>query len=229
MKNVIIVGASGYGKLVADVVLNNGDNVLGFLDDAPQCDEFFHRPVLGTSQDYAKYKDAEFCIAIGNATVRERIATMMEGVKWYTAIHPKAVISPYDVAIGEGSVVLPGAVIDPGVTIGKHTLVNCNAVVAHDCNVGDYCHISVGTNIAGTVNIGNRTWVGIGASVSNNINICGDCMIGAGAVVVKDITEAGTYVGVPAHKLGGVILGDKLRFPRLFYLQDTDCELRVAA
>ncbi len=200
-RNVIIIGASGFGKQTADIVLNNRDNVIGFLDDNPETVEFFHRPVLGKTTDFAQFSDCEFVISIGNADIRERIADMMGNAKWYTAIHPKAVVSPYDVNIGDGCVVLSGAVIDPGVTIGKHSLINCNAVVAHDCNIGNYCHISVGTNIAGMVNIGDKTWVGIGSSVSNNLRISGGCMIGAGAVVVKDIEESGTYVGVPAKKI----------------------------
>lgn len=201
MKKVIIVGASGFGKIAGDAVLCAGDEILGYLDDAPQSKFFFHRPILGNSNDYINYPEAFFLVAVGNARIREKIVSKMDGVKWYTAIHPKTVISPYDVKIGEGTIVLPNAVIDPGVTIGKHCLINCSAVVAHDCKISDYVHISVGTKIAGTVNIGSRTWVGIGATVSNNLSICEDCMIGAGAVVVKSITESGTYVGVPAKQL----------------------------
>jgi len=49
--------------------------------------------------------------------------------------------------------------------------------------------------------VGEGTMVGIGATVSNNVSVCDGCMIGAGAVVVKDITEPGTYAGVPARRL----------------------------
>lgn len=52
--------------------------------------------------------------------------------------------------------------------------------------------------LAGNVTVGRRTWVGIGASVKNGVTICDNCMIGAGAVVVKNISEPGTYIGVPA-------------------------------
>ena len=69
--------------------------------------------------------------------------------------------------------------------------------------IEDYVHVSVGSHVAGTVHIGEGTWVGAGAVISNNVEICADCMIGAGAVVVKDITEPGTYVGVPAKKNKG--------------------------
>ena len=50
--------------------------------------------------------------------------------------------------------------------------------------------------------VSENTWIGAGATVSNNVNICADCMIGAGAVVIKNIEEPGTYVGVPARKIG---------------------------
>ena len=200
-RNVIIIGASGFGKLTADIVLNSRDNLIGFLDDNPDLSEFFHKPILGKTTDFKNFLNCEFIVSIGNADTREKIVNMMGNVKWYTAIHPNAIISPFDVAIGEGSVILPGAIIDPGVTIGKHSLINCNAVVAHDSIIGNFCHISVGTNVAGTVIVGDKTWVGIGSSVNNNLSICGGCMIGAGAVVVKDIKEPGTYVGLPAKKI----------------------------
>jgi acetyltransferase-like isoleucine patch superfamily enzyme len=72
--------------------------------------------------------------------------------------------------------------------------------VDHDCEIGDFSHISPGATIAGEVKIGARTWVGAGATVSNGISVCDGCIIGAGAVAVKDITEPGTYIGVPAKK-----------------------------
>ena len=202
MNKVIIIGASGFGKLVADIVLNNGDEVVGFLDDNPEiAPVFFDRPVLGKSIDFERFADCKFIISIGNPKIREMMVNRMKSVEWYTAIHPKAIISPYHTKIGKGTVILPGAVIDPYASIGDFCLINCNAVVAHDCVIDDYVHISVGTNVAGTVHVGKRTWIGIGASVSNDVNICEDCMIGAGAVVVKDISESGTYVGVPAKRI----------------------------
>ena len=79
---------------------------------------------------------------------------------------------------------------------------NTCASVDHDCEVRDYVHVAVGAHLCGTVEVGAYTWIGAGATVSNNVSICPECMIGAGAVVVKDIVEAGTYVGVPAGRVG---------------------------
>ena len=96
---------------------------------------------------------------------------------------------------------MPNAVINAGAKIGEHCIINTGAIVEHDNILENYVHISVGAKLAGTAHVGIATWIGIGASVSNNLSICENCMIGAGAVVVKDITESGTYIGVPARRM----------------------------
>lgn len=201
MKKVVIIGASGHGKVVADIVVRSGDQVIGFLDDNSKLnDEFAGFPVLGRVEQFREYKDCWFVVAIGNVQIREKIVSQLQGVKWYTAIHPSAVISDLEVKIGEGTVVMANAVVNPGASIGKHCIINTSAVVEHDNRIDDFAHISVGAKLAGTVHVGKRTWIGIGASVKNNISICQDCMIGAGAVVVKTIEQAGTYIGVPVER-----------------------------
>lgn len=200
MSDVIIIGAGGHARVIADIVRCRGDRLLGFLDDHANAGSG-EIPVLGKIEDYVNYPNACFIIGIGNAAARRRIAGQMEGVRWYTAIHPAAVISEMNVSIGPGTAVMAGAVINPGAVIGAHCIINTAAVVEHDNRIGDFAHISVGAKLAGTVTIGADTWVGIGAVVSNNLSICGGCMIGAGAVVVRSITEPGTYVGVPAGRI----------------------------
>ena len=200
-KEVIILGTSGHGRVVMDIVQRSGDTVLGFLDDNPPGETFMDLPVLGGCSDFYRWPDACFVIAIGSAAVRKKLSDRMEGVRWYTAIHPNAVVSALDTQIGEGSVVMANAVVNAGAKIGKHCIINTSAVVEHDNWIGDFVHISVGAKLAGTVTVGNRTWVGIGAVISNNLTVCADCMLGAGAVVVQNVTEEGTYVGVPARKM----------------------------
>ena len=192
-KQVIIIGASGHGKVIADIVLKSGDTIKGFLDDFYENDTFIGFPVLGKSDNYMEYNDCYFIVAIGNPIIRERIVNHLRDVKFYTAIHPQAIISSIGVHIGEGTVIISCA------DIGKHCIINTSSVVEHDNVIEDYVHVSVGTKLAGTVHVGKSTWVGVGATVKNNVSICDDCMIGAGAVVVKDIKEKGTYIGVPAR------------------------------
>lgn len=204
MRRVVIVGASGHGKVIADIVHKSGDIVIGFLDDNPELyDTFIGLPILGTIKEWGSYKDYEFVIAIGNAVVREKISREL-AVRWYTAIHPNSVVSSIDVSIGIGTVIMANAVVNSGSKIGNHCIINTGAVVEHDNKLEDFVHISVGAKLAGTVSIAKGTWIGIGAVVKNNLSICGSCLIGAGAVVVKDITISGTYVGVPAEMVADI-------------------------
>lgn len=191
-REVIIIGASGHGRVIADIVRASGDILLGFLDDDPA------KKTLGPVSDHVKYPGAEFVVGIGNAAARERISSIP--VKWYTAVHPAAVVS-LSASIGEGSVVMPCAVINADAVIGRHCIVNSGAIVEHDDRIEDYAHISVGAKLGGTVSVGRKTWVGIGAAVKNNVSICADCVIGAGAVVIHPIEEKGTYIGVPAERM----------------------------
>lgn len=200
MADVIIIGAGGHARVVADIVLCQGHRLLGFLDDSPSATGAYGIPVLGPVDRYIDFPHARFLIGIGSAAVRRKLASRLEGVQWHTAIHPAATVSRLGVTVGEGSVVMAGAVVSPGARIGAHCILNSGSVVEHDNVIGDYVHISVGAKTAGTVTIGDDTWVGIGATVSNDLTVCGGCMIGAGAVVVKNIDAPGTYVGVPARR-----------------------------
>lgn len=193
-----ILGASGHGKVVADIAKLNGYSEIYFYDDDTRITECAGHRVVGTENDFST-AIGHFFVAIGNSWIRKRVMEKYRNYTFPILIHPGAVVAE-DVEIGYGSVVMAGAVINPGVRIGKGVIVNTSSSIDHDCTIGDYCHIAVGSHLCGTVISGEGSWIGAGATVSNNVNICGGCMIGAGAVVVKDINEPGTYIGVPAKK-----------------------------
>lgn len=201
-KEVIIIGASGHGKVIADIIQLNGNIVKGFLDDNEkiQGKSIVGFPVLGKTEDYVKYPDCEFVIAIGDANIRKKIADSLD-VKWHTAIHPEATVSKLDTSIGEGTVIMANAVVNPSAKIGRHCIINTGAVVEHDNVLGDFVHISPNATLAGAVTVGKMTHIGAGSAVKQVISITSDCIIGAGTVVIKDITQSGTYVGVPARKI----------------------------
>ena len=204
-EKVVIIGASGHGKVIADIVLKSGDEVVGFLDDNPELqNDFIGFPVLGTVADAPKFNEYKFVIAIGNADIRERIANELNA-KWYTAIHPTAVISGIEVEIGAGTVVMANAVINSDAKIGKHCIVNTGAIVEHDNVIEDFAHISVGAKLAGNVTIGRKTWIGIGSQVIQGKTIGAETTIGAGAVVIDDIPNKCTAIGVPAKIMQYVI------------------------
>ena len=192
---LVIIGASGHGRVIADIARLNGYEDIVFLDDNKEVKECGGYPVIG---DSSTAPDGEIVVAIGNARIRKMLMERYSDRVMPVLIHPHAVIAR-DVNIGSGTVVMAGAVINPDTVIGAGCIINTCSSVDHDCNVGDFVHVAVGAHLCGTVNVEESTWIGAGATISNNINICGNCMIGAGAVVVKDITEEGTYVGVPAR------------------------------
>ncbi|MBM6840749.1 acetyltransferase [[Clostridium] spiroforme] len=197
MKKLVIIGASGHGKVIADIAVKNGYEEIVFLDDDEHIKECAGFPVVGRVS-VANEIDGDKIVAIGNANIREKIQNDLIGL--ITLIHPAAVISRR-VKIGEGTVIMAGAVINSDAIIGKGCIINTCSSVDHDCRIGNFSHVSVGAHIAGTVEIGIKTWIGVGSTISNNVKICGDCMIGAGAVVVKDIKKPGIYIGVPIKEL----------------------------
>lgn len=202
-KNVVIIGAGGHAKVIADIITKSNDNVIGFLDDNLDIQNktiYLNKTVLGTTKDIDKYKEYYFIIGIGNNNIRENIANSYD-LKWYTAIHPNAIIAN-EVSIEEGSVVMAGSIINTGTKIGKHCIINTKSSLDHDNIIENYVHISPGATLAGTVHIKEKTWICAGATIINNITIAKNNIIGAGSVVIKDINEEnGTYVGVPARRV----------------------------
>ena len=197
-KEVVIIGASGHGRVIADIIKSAGDIVLGFLDDGVFKDSKLN--ILGTSDDYIKYIDKYFIIAIGNNEIRREISCKLKNVKYYTAIHPFSFISD-EAVIEEGCVVMPGSVINSQARIKKHTIINSNSTIEHDCVVGEYSHVSPGSVLCGTVTVGDNSWIGARSVIKNNISVCDNVVVGAGGVVVKNIEEKGTYIGVPVKKI----------------------------
>lgn len=202
MKKLIIIGAGGHGKVIADIASGTDYDEIFFLDDTKKfIDEY---KVLGCINDFIKFKaeEYEFIVAIGNNDVREKIQRdlKLRDYKLAVLIHPSAVVSP-SADIKEGSVVMANCVINAGSVIGNGCIINTASTIDHDCVIQDYVHISPGVHIAGTVKIEKKTWIGVGSSVMNNIAICKDCIIGAGSVVIKDICNSGTYVGIPAKQI----------------------------
>ena len=192
-----ILGASGHGKVVADIAKLSGYDDIEFLDDDKTVKSCGIYPVVGRCSDALSIYNDVF-VAIGNADHRKKLIELLNNKKIPYLIHPKAVVAE-EVILGKGTVVMAGAVINPGVRIGIGSIINTCSSVDHDCVIGDYVHVSVGAHISGTVVVGENTWIGAGVTVSHNVDICSDVTIGAGAVVVRNIDKPGTYIGVPAR------------------------------
>lgn len=192
-----LFGASGHGKVIKDILNANGVKVEAFVDDNPDVNECGGCCVMHYATGLSP-----IIVSVGMNRIRkmivERLKTNNPTIKFGTAIHPSAIVSP-TVQIGEGTVVMAGTVINADAIIGKHCIINTGATVDHDCIIEDYCHIAPGTHISGATHVGEGTWVGVGSSVIQCLNIGKNCMIGAGSVVVKDIPDNVTAYGCPAE------------------------------
>ncbi len=198
-KKLIIIGAGGHGRVCAEAASLSGYSEIAFLDDK----NVEGLPVVGTLNDIEKYT-GEYCffVAIGDNSLRKKILKNVKelGGELTSIIHPFSNVSK-NAKIGEGTVIMAGAVINPGARICRGVIVNTCSSVDHDCVLKDFCHIGVGAHLAGTVIVGETSFVGAGTAVINNITIGDGVTVGAGAAVVKNLTETGTYVGVPARKI----------------------------
>jgi sugar O-acyltransferase (sialic acid O-acetyltransferase NeuD family) len=201
---IMIIGAGGHGKVVADIARLNGYKEILFLDDDISRKTNGRYQVVGTSNDIDRYKEEyDFFVAVGGNDMRERITVKLSemNIEQPILIHPSATVDE-TAKIGEGTVIMANAVINADSKIGRGCIINTSATVDHDCIIDDYVHISPGVHIAGGVQIGRKTWIGAGSTVINNVTVCEQCIVGAGSVVIKDIGECGTYVGSPARKVG---------------------------
>ncbi len=203
-ETLIIIGAGGHGKVLADIAASmNQWKQIAFLDDHSYASSCLGFPILGTSERIAEFTDqADFILGIGNNARRKDMQEQLarSGCSIATMTHPAATIGR-EVMLGEGTVVMAGAVINCSTRIGRGCIINTSSSIDHDNDIGDYVHISPGAHLAGSVTVGELSWIGIGASVINNISITSDSIVGAGAVVVQNVTEQGTYVGVPARRI----------------------------
>lgn len=191
-----LYGASGHSKVIIDILKQQQIEVEAVLDDAPKSDFIYDIPVVKAS-DMMLDVEALLIVSIGNNWFRKRIAESLK-VRFYTAIHSSAVVSPSTI-LGTGTVVMPNAVINAFSTLGNHCIVNSGAIVEHDCVLENYVHISPNAALAGGVSVGEGTQIGIGASVIQGIKIGKWVTVGAGAVIIEDLPDYAVVVGNPGR------------------------------
>lgn len=113
----------------------------------------------------------------------ERLKAKGYGVETY--IHPDARVYT-DHPVGEGSVVLPGAVIEPHARVGVNTMVWCNVTLAHHSSVGDHCWVASGAVVSGQAKVLRNTFLGVNCTVVNAVAVGEFNVVGAGALISRD-------------------------------------------
>lgn len=203
-KKLVIVGAGGHGKVVADIAMAAGYEIIGYIDDHAKDAPLPDLKVFGNLEVvpaiFSTNPEYKLILAIGDNAARKHIACSlaMDDISFAVVSHPFSAISRFAI-IKPGTVIMPGAVINAGAYIGKHVILNTACSVDHDCYIGDFVHISPGAHLAGNVTVGEGTHIGVGVSVIPGCKIGEWAVIGAGAVVVEDIPPKVVAVGVPAR------------------------------
>jgi acetyltransferase-like isoleucine patch superfamily enzyme len=209
MSDLLILGAGGHAKVVAETALATGFfSRIAFLDDRSHASNTIPKllgwPVLGPlSQALEPAIRSSFSaafVAFGKASSRlswlEKLNSMGYKLPWI--VHPTACVSP-SAQIGSGTVVLAHSVIQAQALIGSGVILNTRCSVDHDSQLSAGVHICPGASLAGEVKVGMRSWIGIGSSVIQQIRIGADVTVGAGAAVVRDLPDGVTAKGVPAR------------------------------
>lgn len=203
MKEIILLGAGGHAAVILDILkaqIANGEKIKikGLLDDSGKL-EWMGYPILGSTLEANDFNEENtyFIIAIGSNQMRDKLSQKYSHLKFFTAIHPSAIIGS-QVNIGAGTVVMPNAVINANSQIGQHVIINTGTIVEHDNLIDDYVHLSPNATLCGTVRVKPLTHIGAGATVIQGKMIGMQSMIGAGATVITDIPDQVVAVGTPA-------------------------------
>ncbi len=196
---IYLYGASGHGKSILDTLLEDKKTFGGWFDDIPnrKIGKLISAPF---PYGFVFEKD-HLIISIGDNENRKKVVEKLELNKkpnYSKATHPRSILSK-SVTIGEGTVVMAGAIINIDTIIGKHGIINTNASIDHDCQIGDFVHIAPGSTLCGGISIGSGTLVGAGATIIPNIKIGKGVIIGAGTVVISDIPDYSKVVGNPGR------------------------------
>lgn len=176
MKRLLIVGAGGHGRSVAEAVLAGGVfQLMGFLDDAvAQTRQVWQWPVFASTAEliHCRQHAEAAIVAIGNNGLREALQGRLRaaGFEIATVVHPQAMVSPR-ASLGAGCAVMAGAIVGTEARLGQGVIVNSGAVVDHHCQVDSFAHLSVRAAMAGGTVLGRAAWMQAGSVLGYGVRV----------------------------------------------------------
>lgn len=206
MKDLIIIGARGFGREVCNIARqcrewNMEWKLKGFLDDkSTSLDDYpGYPPILGPVETYDIQPDDVFVCALGEVNYKYHYVNLIKrrGGVFIDLIHPSAIIYS-NTTIGEGIIAGPFTYISSDCKIGNFVTVQPFTVVGHDVTIGNYCHINVGVFIGGFVKIGNFTTLHSGSNILSRLKIGNNVTVGTGSTVIRKVSDKSTVFGNPA-------------------------------
>ncbi|MCT6925668.1 acetyltransferase [Metasolibacillus sp.] len=205
-KEIIIIGNGGHASVLTEILLAQGEKILGFTAPTVENNQF-SLEYLGNDEVILNYSttDIELVLGVGMvgpASLRKNIfhCFNIQGYVFKNIIHPSAMIAP-SVIFGQGVQIMAGAIIQTNTKVADNTIINTGAVIDHDCHIEQDVHIAPGAKLSGNVHVRQGSHIGTGATIIQGIEIGTNCLIGAGSVVVKSINSGVTALGVPAKEV----------------------------
>ncbi len=218
MKKVVVIGGGGHAKVVTDIIrLEAKYTMAGIIDNFSSVgSQFLDYAVIGKDSDIPKLMEEEAIwggvIAIGDNALRAKIEKEVRAISkdfvFINCVHPRSIVAK-DTQLGEGNVLMAGAVINPATQIGNHCVVNTNVTLEHDITLKDFSSMGPGSVAGGNVTIGKYSAIGLGASIIHGLSVGDNCIIGAGSTVSKDTQSNAVYYGTPATFIKEHTLGAK--------------------
>lgn len=195
-RTLLIIGAGGHGKAVAEAALLSGEwQRIAFADDRwPELRETFGWPVVADAAGLVvlEVQVAGAIAAVGNNAVREQCikAIHAAGLPLVSVVHPRACVS-VSAVIGPGTAIMALAMVGVDAVIGEGAIVNANATVDHDASLGAFAHLGVGVQLAGGVKIGARAWLQAGCSAGYQVVVGEGVVCAPGSVLQAEGVVAG--------------------------------------
>lgn len=211
-RDVIIWGAAGHAKVLAEALSYHRDRVVALFDNNPAVVS----PLAGVPcytgeaglEQWLRARpegQTHFLIAIGGDRGRDRVELhhrlATAGLTPLTVVHPTAFVAGSAV-LGEGCHVLAGAMVSVDCVAGMQTIINTRASVDHECQLGMGVHVAPGATLTGCVRVGDFSMLGAGSVVLPRIVIGKHVVVGAGAVVTKNVPNNVVVYGNPARIMG---------------------------
>lgn len=202
MKKVCIFGAGSFAREILATVERSGFEVECFIAETQGMQSGLPIKTI----EYFSPAKHKAVIAVGNPYLKEKIVKQLTSISnnidYPNIIDPKAVLlSPKTILFNKGNVIMANAVLTVDIKINNFNHIYSCCTITHDDKIGDFNQFSPGVNISGKNIIQNLIYFGANSGTLEKLYICSDVIIGAGGVITKDITEPGTYVGVPVKRI----------------------------